>query len=180
MSYCLCRELHISPVESEQIYIAALFHDIGKIRIPLEILHAPRKLTRQEQIYMEQHPVYGAGLAQEYGFPLEICDWIRWHHERMDGSGYPDRLRGGEIPMGVRIISICDVLHALLQKRPYKEALPPKVCKEMLLGNADAFDGDVLRVVALFWESLTRTAAGGGIFCAHAPAMWNHEAIQTI
>lgn len=158
MAYFLCQELKLPPEECECIYTAALLHDIGKMQIPLDILRAPRALTDEEKQIINTHPSLGAEMAEEYGVPTKICEYIRWHHERIDGTGYPDGLFEDKIPLGAKIIAVCDTLHALLQKRPYKESLTKQECKNRLVKGAGALDWDVVTVALLFWKDLLKSA----------------------
>ncbi|HJR64329.1 MAG TPA: tetratricopeptide repeat protein [Gemmatimonadaceae bacterium] len=111
--------------ESEQttIRLGAYLHDVGKVRIPHEILNKPGKLTREEFEIIQMHPIYGLELLAGLEFPWDIKPIIRWHHERHDGTGYPDRLRGDEIPLGAQIICIVDVYDALTTTRSYRAAM---------------------------------------------------------
>lgn len=158
MAAFLCNVLHLPAEETEIIYLAALFHDIGKLRIPLEILRAPRVLTDEETEIMKKHPAYGEELASEYGLPSQVCQFIRQHHEHMDGTGYPDGVEGKQLPVGVRIIAVCDTLHAMLQKRPYKEALSKQECKAQLLKSTGILDWDITTIALIFWDEIIESA----------------------
>ena len=100
--------------------MGALLHDVGKIAVPTEILNKPGRLTPDERAVMERHPVAGEELLAGIEFPWDIRSMIRHHHERWDGSGYPDRLAGGEIPLPARILCVADVYDALATDRPYR------------------------------------------------------------
>lgn len=108
---------------TETIAQAALLHDLGKIGVPESILRKPGALTEQEWEIMRRHPVTGAQIVA----PLEFFDdgavIVRHHHERLDGSGYPDGLRGEAIPQGARIVAIADTYDALTSRRPYRASL---------------------------------------------------------
>ena len=109
---------------AETIAQAALLHDLGKIGVPESILRKPGALTEEEWEIMRRHPVTGAQIVA----PLEFFDdgaiIVRHHHERLDGSGYPDRLAGQGIPLGARIVAVADVYDALISGRPYRAGLP--------------------------------------------------------
>ena len=105
------------------VRIGAYLHDVGKVRVPHEILSKPGKLTPDEFAVLQMHPVWGTELLAAIEFPWDIKPIIRWHHERHDGSGYPDRLRGAEIPVSAQIVGIADVYDALTTTRPYRPAL---------------------------------------------------------
>ncbi|WP_407521729.1 HD-GYP domain-containing protein [Methylobacterium oryzisoli] len=103
---------------------AALLHDVGKAKIPRAILAKPSSLTPDELAIMRTHPAIGADLlAAQPGFDAETLGVVRHHHELLDGSGYPDGLRGGEIPDLVRLVTICDIYSALTERRPYRAPL---------------------------------------------------------
>ena len=107
------------------VRIGAYLHDVGKVRVPLEILNKPGKLTAEEFDVMKAHPVCGHRAARRrIEFPWDIKPIIRWHHERYDGTGYPDRLEGDDIPLSAQIIGIVDVYDALTTTRSYRGALP--------------------------------------------------------
>jgi putative nucleotidyltransferase with HDIG domain len=105
------------------VRVGAYLHDVGKVRVPHEILNKPDKLTAEEFEVVQRHPVWGIDLLAAVEFPWDIKPIIRWHHERHDGSGYPDRLRGDEIPVSAQIVGIADVYDALTTTRPYRPAL---------------------------------------------------------
>ncbi|MGH7663227.1 MAG: HD domain-containing phosphohydrolase [Gemmatimonadaceae bacterium] len=106
------------------VRIGAYLHDLGKVRIPHEILNKPGRLTPEEFEMMKMHPEYGLEMLASVEFPWEIKPVIRSHHEKMDGSGYPDRLRGDEIPLSAQIICMVDVFDALTTNRSYRTAMP--------------------------------------------------------
>ncbi|MFQ5897132.1 MAG: HD-GYP domain-containing protein [Candidatus Methylomirabilia bacterium] len=103
---------------------AGLLHDLGKIGVPESVLTKPRSLTEAERQLMQQHPVIGAQIVAPLDFFAAGALIIRHHHERMDGSGYPDRLAGEAIPLGARIVGAADVYDALTSDRPYRQRLP--------------------------------------------------------
>ena len=105
------------------IRMGAYLHDLGKVRVPHEILNKPGSLTAEEFAIIKQHPVWGIELLATVEFPWDIKPIIRWHHEKYDGTGYPDRLRGDEIPLGAQVICIADVYDALTTTRSYRGAL---------------------------------------------------------
>src|SRR5207247_318449 len=104
------------------VRLGAYLHDLGKVRVPHEILSKPGPLTRQEFEVVQMHPIWGIELLAKVEFPWDIKPVIRWHHERYDGTGYPDRLCGDEIPVSAQIVGIVDVYDALTTTRPYRPA----------------------------------------------------------
>src|SRR6185295_3974685 len=118
------RELGLDDVAAAHVRRAAALHDVGKVAIPDEILHAPRKLTEDEWVYMRQHTIIGARIIGAAPELLPVAEIVRSSHERWDGGGYPDRLAGGEIPLGARIVSVCDSYDAMTTDRAYRDAMP--------------------------------------------------------
>jgi putative nucleotidyltransferase with HDIG domain len=119
----VANEMGMDDEQQTTIRIGAYLHDLGKVRVPHEILNKPGKLTPDEFRVIQMHPVWGLELLATVEFPWDIKPIIRWHHERYDGTGYPDRLRGDEIPVSAQIICIVDVFDALTTTRSYRPAL---------------------------------------------------------
>lgn len=129
-----------------KLQVAAELHDIGKLRIPATILSAPRRLTDEEFELMRLHPVYGAEIAEAMGYSSEegfdrwpiadVAPWIRHHHERVDGTGYPDGLRGDEIPLESRMILVADAFHVMTSNRPYQRSRTRTEAMEELVRRA--------------------------------------------
>jgi putative two-component system response regulator len=139
----------LSPAEGELLRKGALLHDIGKISIPDAILNKPGPLTDEEYEIVKQHPAQGVKMIEALRSLADVIPMIRWHHERLDGSGYPDGLSGGEIPLLVRILSIADSYDAMASARPYRAGLPHTECVRRLRTDAanNKLDGDL---IALF------------------------------
>lgn len=116
----------------------AFLHDIGKVGIPDAILLKPAGLTQAEFAVMKQHPVIGDRLCAELRSLCHVRPIVRWHHERLDGSGYPDGLRGRALPLLAQIIGVVDVFDALTTRRPYKSALPVDRAYEELLKETES------------------------------------------
>jgi putative nucleotidyltransferase with HDIG domain len=124
LSLAIGRELGLSQAELDLLGHAALFHDIGKLAIPDSILLKPASLTAEEWALMQRHAEEGARIIDRLGFLQDAVPAIRHHHERFDGTGYPDRLSGEEIPLGARIIHVADALDSMLTTRIYRAARP--------------------------------------------------------
>ncbi len=116
--------LGYSEEELALVRLGGYLHDIGKSRVPHEVLTKPARLTAEEFAQMRRHSVYGAELIQGMESPWDLEPMIRWHHERADGSGYPDELRGDAIPVAAQVIGIADVYDALTTARSYRPAMP--------------------------------------------------------
>jgi putative nucleotidyltransferase with HDIG domain len=123
-SVAVGRELGLDEHQLTTIRIGAYLHDLGKVRVPHEILNKPGKLTAEEFEVIQMHPIWGIELLATVEFPWDIKPIIRWHHEKADGSGYPDRLCGEEIPVAAQIIGIVDMYDALITTRAYRPAMP--------------------------------------------------------
>ena len=119
----VAKALGLDEDEQTTVRIGAYLHDVGKVRIPHEILNKPGKLTREERELMERHTLYGIELLDGVDFPWDIKPSIRWHHEKCDGTGYPDRLRDDAIPIAAQIIGVVDVYDALTSTRSYRAAM---------------------------------------------------------
>jgi diguanylate cyclase (GGDEF)-like protein/putative nucleotidyltransferase with HDIG domain len=124
LSLAIGRELGLSQAELDLLGHAALFHDIGKLAIPDSILLKPASLTAEEWALMQRHAEEGARIIDRLGFLQDAVPAIRHHHERFDGTGYPERLSGEEIPLGARIIHVADALDSMLTTRIYRAARP--------------------------------------------------------
>jgi diguanylate cyclase (GGDEF)-like protein/putative nucleotidyltransferase with HDIG domain len=124
LALAIGRELALSRAELDLLGYAALFHDIGKLAVPDAILLKPATLTGREWSLMQNHAEEGARIIDRLGFLGDAVPAIKHHHERFDGAGYPDQLRGDEIPLGARIIHVADALDSMLTTRIYRTARP--------------------------------------------------------
>ncbi|MGY2894379.1 HD domain-containing phosphohydrolase [Deinococcus sp. UYEF24] len=147
MAASLGETLGLSCSELAHLRQGACLHDLGKLSIPDEILKKPDKLTPDEWEIMKGHVQHGFDLATRIpGLPQNILNVIRSHHERWDGSGYPDGLAGTDIPLGARIFAVCDVYDALISERPYKHAWShEEAVAEIERESARHFDPEVVR-----------------------------------
>jgi putative two-component system response regulator len=132
----LGKSLDLAEDVLEELRIASLLHDIGKAAVPDAILLKPGPLNVEETEIIKQHPITGENICAPVKSLRHILPVIRHHHERMDGSGYPDGLSGDEIPLRARILQVADIYDALLSDRPYREALCPETALEILHGEA--------------------------------------------
>jgi response regulator RpfG family c-di-GMP phosphodiesterase len=147
VSRALALALRLSPVEADVIHVAGHLHDVGKIGVPDAVLLKPGPLTDEEWILMRRHPVIGADIVRPVRSLREcgVLEMILHHHERFDGRGYPDGLRGDDIPLGARIIAVADSISAMLQKRPYRRNISFAKAQQEILDNAGAqFDPQVV------------------------------------
>jgi len=138
----------LEPQQIVNCELAALLHDIGKIAIPIGVLQKPGALTDTEWTVMREHPGTGADMLQRVAKLRHIAHIVRSHHERMDGCGYPDRLRGADIPLEARVVAVADAFHAMVTKRSYREAISAKAALDILHENRDTqFDGTVVDAI---------------------------------
>jgi putative nucleotidyltransferase with HDIG domain len=129
----------------------SLLHDIGKISVPNEILNKPDTLTPDERRQMEKHTIYGYEMCKKLGFMESELELIRWHHERINGRGYPDALSADKIPVLAKILSVVDVYDALTSDRAYREALS----HEQAIQHLDAFSSFALeKEYVELWKKL--------------------------
>ena len=144
------QSLGLREADCQRLTQAAVLHDVGKAKIPVSILNKPVALTPEEREIMKQHPAYGHAMLRGSGFSEEMLGVVRWHHEALDGSGYPDGLRGSEIPDLVRLVSVCDVYGALIERRPYREPMSAERAYAILESSIGKLDGDLVRAFKPF------------------------------
>lgn len=139
--------LNLPPEQSFQIYLAGLFHDIGKIGIADTIVKKIGSLTPDEQKEMARHPELGARIIEQAPGMSEAANMIRHHHERYDGTGYPSKFVGKDIPLGSRIVAIADVYEALTHHRTYASIFShEEAIAELMTQSGKQFDPDILEV----------------------------------
>jgi putative nucleotidyltransferase with HDIG domain len=146
-SWCarLAKRLGASKDEATHLGRAGLIHDIGKVTTPNAILTAPRRLDDGEMQVMRQHSASGAAIVAEVPLLAHFVPAVRSHHERFDGTGYPDRLKHAAIPREARIVAVADAFNAMIGRRPYRPPLAPSVALEQLvLGRGSQFDPDIV------------------------------------
>ncbi len=137
--------LELSADQIEGIRMGALLHDIGKINIPEEILLKKGKLTPEEIKLIQKHPLLGKSIIEKLNLPWNVKNIILQHHERIDGKGYPDGLLGGEIAIEALIIEVVEAYHAMLTKRPYREALSKEeAANELKKCRGKEFDAEIV------------------------------------
>ncbi|MDQ1195384.1 MULTISPECIES: HD-GYP domain-containing protein [Agrobacterium] len=140
------RKLSMNEELIRHVGLAGLLHDVGKMAIPTEILRKQEKLTEHEYRIVRLHPVLGSELLKNKAtLPETVLDVCLYHHERYDGSGYPSRLSGEQIPFVARLAAICDVYDALTSRRPYKATWSQARAVETMLSTQGHFDPSLLR-----------------------------------
>ena len=158
-SEALARAINLPESEVERIALGALLHDVGKIGIPEHVLRKPTHLTEEEWEIMKQHPVIGAEKVLMPNETLrDLIPIVKYHHEHWDGSGYPEKLKGEEIPFSARIVSIADAYHALISDRPYRKGLNvQKACEILRMGAGIQWDANLVRQFIQIAPSLSTT-----------------------
>ncbi len=141
----IARVLGMEGLDRPEVEFGFLLHDIGKVAVPDAILYKPGLLTGEERALMARHPVVGADILDGIEFLADAARVVRNHHERWDGSGYPDGLRGEEIPLVARVFAVADVLDALTTDRPYRRGLPLEEARAMIVeASGSHFDPAVV------------------------------------
>jgi putative nucleotidyltransferase with HDIG domain/PAS domain S-box-containing protein len=141
----IAKGLSMTPAQIEMVRTASLLHDIGKIAVPAEILVKPGRLDEYEWLIIQRHPQIGAEILEDSELGGGIAEIIRQHHERLDGSGYPNGLTDGDIGLEARIIAVADVAEAMLAHRPYRPARTLEETRgELLRGRGLLYDTDVV------------------------------------
>lgn len=161
LALLVCELMQLTPEETERIHIAAHLHDIGKIGIRDAVLNKEGKLTEEEWLEMRRHPQIGAEILNRSSHLSELKDIVLYHHERYDGRGYPKGLKGKEIPLGSRIIAICDSIDAMTSNRSYRRAHSHEYCKKELEKNIGImYDPCISRLVLDNWNKITLKLLG--------------------
>ncbi len=152
MTYQLAKKIGLKGEELEFIHIAAHLHDIGKIGVPDKILSKKGKLTENEWKAIKRHPEIGSNILNCSNKLRGISKLVLHHHERWDGKGYPCGLEGESIPLGSRIIAICDSIDAMTSSRSYRRALSWEVCRKEIKNNKGTqFDPFLVEAAEELW-----------------------------
>jgi diguanylate cyclase (GGDEF)-like protein/putative nucleotidyltransferase with HDIG domain len=159
----IAKELDFSPEETEALRAAALLHDIGKLAVPEHIINKPGRLTPEEFEKMKIHPVVGAEILERVAFPYPVVPIVRSHHERWDGAGYPDGLKGEQIPRGARVLAAVDVLDALASHRQYRNAMSLDAAMDKVASmSGSSFDPVIVEVLRRRYIELENMAHSSG------------------
>src|SRR5579863_8388796 len=155
----LARELGLNEDETEALKAASVLHDIGKLAVPEHIISKPGKLTPEEFEKMKIHPIVGAEILEQVNFPYPVVPIVRAHHEKWDGSGYPNGLAGEAIPIGARILAAVDCLDALASDRQYRKALPlNEAMAKVVADSGKSFDPKVVEILHRRYIELEKLA----------------------
>ncbi len=152
----LARLMQLSDSDSYKLYYGALLHDIGKINVPVEILESPNRLSKEEMDIMKLHATNTRTILKGF-VDDDVLEIAARHHEKLDGSGYPDGLTEKDLNLSQRIIAVADILSALYQKRSYKEAFDPTKIKSILQGDADSgkIGSDIVACAISHFDEIT-------------------------
>jgi diguanylate cyclase (GGDEF)-like protein/putative nucleotidyltransferase with HDIG domain len=166
----VAKELEFSEDEIEALRAAALLHDIGKLAIPEHIINKPGRLTPEEFEKMKIHTLVGAEILQRVAFPYPVAPIVRAHHERWDGAGYPDGLKGEQIPKGARVLAAVDCLDALASHRQYRNAMSLDAAMEKVDSlSGSAFEPRIVEVLKRRYRELERLAQSDPTTVEEAP-----------
>src|SRR5215469_2246622 len=155
------RDLGLDDAGLNAIRAAAMLHDIGKLAVPEQILSKPGRLTPEEFEKMKIHPIVGAEILNRVQFPYPVVPIVRSHHERWNGSGYPDGLRGEQIPIGARILSVVDCFDALTSERPYRRAiLPEEAIRHLKNESGTSYDPRIVELIEERYQELEQVVSG--------------------
>jgi two-component system, cell cycle response regulator len=156
LAVAVARQLDLNGEQLDEVARAAELHDVGKVAIPEEILHKPGPLDEEEWAFIRRHTLIGERILSAAPALRPVARLVRSTHERYDGGGYPDGLSGEQIPLGARIVTVCDAYEAMVADRPYRPAMPSEDAVEELRRNAGTqFDP---RVVEIFSDALASRA----------------------
>jgi putative nucleotidyltransferase with HDIG domain len=149
----------LDDAQMKALVTASYLHDIGKLAVPEHIIDKPGKLTPEEFEKIKIHPVVGADILKRVQFPYPVVPIVRSHHEAWDGSGYPDGLKGDEIPIGARILTVVDCFDALASERPYRKAMPLDEAIAVVKGKAGSqFDPQITLLLEEHYPRLEKMA----------------------
>jgi putative nucleotidyltransferase with HDIG domain len=149
LASCIARRLGLSDTDADAVRLGALLHDVGKLAIPDRILDKPGALDPYEWEFMRRHTLIGQRILEGAPALRDVGELVRSSHERVDGQGYPDGLRGTEIPAGARIIAVCDAFDAMTRARPHRAAMTAAAALAELQRCAGTqFDPEVVHAFA--------------------------------
>jgi len=168
----IAEALGLSPKEKDALELAALLHDIGKMRVPVKILNKKGPLTEEEYDVVKEHPITGFRILREITSRDDVACYVRHHHERYDGNGYPDGLAGRDIPKMSRILAVADVYDAITSRRPYRNPRSASVAVSELRKCAGSqFDPEMVDIfVGLFGKESGRKQSSGTDGCRQGNA----------
>ena len=151
----LALAMGLGEKEARAISLAALLHDIGKIAVPPEILQKPEPLTDKEWALMKKHPETGAEILERVKGLRELAPYVKYHHEKWDGTGYPEGLKGKDIPLGARIIAVCDAFNSMLSDRNYgRKFTVAAAIEELIVNSSKQFDPECVNAALPIFKGM--------------------------
>ncbi len=152
----LAQRLRFSPREVFLMRAAGYLHDLGKLSVPTEILEKPGKLTREEENIVNAHSYHTFRILQTIGGMPQVCEWAAFHHERLDGTGYPFRHSAKDLTLGARIMAVADVFTAVTEDRPYRQGMGREQALDILESScaSGGLDGDVVGVLKQDYDAI--------------------------
>jgi putative nucleotidyltransferase with HDIG domain len=176
-SQAIGEALGMNPNDAASLRSAAYLHDIGMVAVDRRLFEKPSELDQEEYREMRDHTVVGHQIVSQVQFPWpQIPEIVRWHHERADGSGYPDGLHGDEIPQAVRIVALAETFDAMISERPYREPLPVGAAlQELIRMTPQKYDAQVLHALLI---QVRRDAIGTNRLPILDPPMMNLSAVD--
>jgi putative nucleotidyltransferase with HDIG domain len=147
LACAIAEEIGLTEEQFDGLRLAGMIHDIGKITVPIEILNKPGRISETEFNIIKTHPQAGYNLLREIEFPWPVAQIVLQHHERLDGSGYPQGLKDGTIMLEAKILAVADVVEAMASHRPYRPALGIEAALEEIAKNRDIlYDHEIVDV----------------------------------
>ena len=178
LAVAVAAELELELNEVQSVELGAVLHDIGKVRVPEAILNKPGPLSDDEWEVMRTHPEIGEQILRPIQSLQAILPIVRHHHERWDGTGYPDGLAGHAIPLGARIVAVCDAYRAMTEDRPYRAALPEGEARdELALGAGNQFDPECAEALI---RALDRRDEAATVVALRPPAATQAESVPQL
>lgn len=143
LAYAVAKQMHLPEEQCYELAVAGILHDIGKLRLTSYVSGNTNPLMIEEIKYVRRHTQLGYEALKDRGYSEFVLRTIYYHHENYDGSGYPENLRGEEIPLGSRILRVCDTFAALTEKRPYRDAFDIHTAVRLMIDEVKNFDMQV-------------------------------------
>jgi diguanylate cyclase (GGDEF)-like protein/putative nucleotidyltransferase with HDIG domain len=158
----IAKELGLGEEETDALRAAAMLHDIGKLAVPDHIINKPGRLTPEEFEKMKIHPIVGSDILERVAFPYPVAPIVRAHHEKWNGRGYPDGLKGEQIPIGARILAAVDCLDAVASDRQYRKALPLDEAMQVVAAESGiSYDPRIVEILQRRYLELENHAVSG-------------------
>ena len=159
----LGRMVGMSAEDCAALKVAGHLHDLGKLAVPVEVLEKPSALTPRQFNLIKSHSYHTYRLLMASGMEEELTEWAAYHHERVDGRGYPFRRSGPDISLGSRSVAVADVFTALTEERPYRKGMSPETAKNMLkkMGDSGSLDGSLVSLLQSRFDDLNEVRATG-------------------